>query len=97
MYLVRNVFAAKPGKAKELATQFKSAAPHFTAAGIHNVRILTDRVAAFWTVVVEYEVEDVNAYFELGPNLSEKPQVGEIMKGYRDLVDGGYRQVFTIE
>ena len=47
--------------------------------------------------MVEYEVEDLNAYFELGPNLSEKPQVGEIMKGYRNLVDGGYRQVFTIE
>jgi hypothetical protein len=63
MYVVRNVFRAKPGQAVHLVAMFQ----RFTAAlppdlGLGPSRILTDASAGFWTVVVEDEVADLAAY-----------------------------------
>ncbi len=98
MFLVRNVFHAKPGKAKELVAIFKKAAPLLESTGVPKVtRVLTDTVATFWTVVIESEVEDLNAYMDLAGAISKKPEIGEAMKGYMDLVSGGHREIFRIE
>ena len=98
MYLVRSVFTARPGKAKELVAKFKAAQPHIEEAGVaRNSRVLTDAVAGFWTVVVESEVDDLEAYFEMARNVSADPELGRIMAGYMDCVDSGYREVLRIE
>ena len=98
MFLVRNIFHAKPGKAKELVAIFKKASPYLESAGVvKNVRILTDSVATFWTVVIESEVEDLNAYMDMAKTVREKPEIGEAMKGYIDLVTGGHREVLRVE
>ena len=98
MYLIRNVFHASPGKAKDLVKIFKNAAPHLEASGIaKRTRILTDGVSTFWTVVFESEVEDLNVYMDMAKTLSDNKEFGEAMKGYIDLVTGGYREVFRIE
>ncbi len=54
MYLIREVFQAKPGKAKDLVKMFKAAMVHFQKEqGISNVKVMTDVVSNYWTVVVE--------------------------------------------
>ncbi len=98
MFVVRNVFHAKPGKAKELVAIFKRAKPVFESTDlVRSMRVLTDGIATFWTVVLESEVEDLNAYMDMAKIVSQKPEIGEAMKGYIDLVAGGHREVFRIE
>lgn len=97
MFLVRNVFHAKPGKAKDLVATFRKASPHFAEFGIKNTKVLTDISTTFWTVVVESEVEDLNTYFDVATSVSRKPELGEAMKGYMDLVEGGFREIYKIE
>ena len=98
MYLVRNVFRARPGHARPLVEKFKNAAPHMLAAGpVSSMRVLTDVVATFWTVVIESEVDDLAAYFAMARGATSLPQVGEIMKGYMDHVESGYREIFLVE
>jgi hypothetical protein len=98
MFVVRNVFQTQPGKAKALVETFKKAAPHLEATGrAKTVRILTDAVATFHTVVIESEVEDLGAYMEMAPAVASNPELQEIMNGYTELQKGGYREVFKIE
>ena len=97
MYIVRNIFHTKPGKAKDLVAKFKAATPHFREIGIANTRILTDAVAGFWTVVVESEVEDMNHYFEALERRAPNDAVRKALDGYMELVQGGSREVFHVE
>jgi sarcosine oxidase gamma subunit len=98
MYLVRNVFKAKPGSGKALVETFKKAMPHVEEAGVaKNTRILTDVSADFWTVVVESETEDLNAYINMAKTLSKNPEFVETFKNYTELALGGHREIFLIE
>jgi len=98
MFLVRNVFKAKPGKAKALVETFKKMAPHIEATGVSkNTRILTDTATTFWTVVVESEVEDLNAYMNMAKALSGNEEFAEAAKEYTEFANGGHREIFLIE
>jgi heme-degrading monooxygenase HmoA len=98
MYLVRDVFKTKPGKAKDLVKMFKQAIPHFEGNdGIKSTKVLTDIVTGYWTVVVQSEVEDIGAFMKGLRNPSGSDELKEIMKGYIDLVDSGYREIFLVE
>jgi hypothetical protein len=63
MYLVREVFHTKPGKAKELVKKFKQAAPFFEKVGFKNLKVMTDIATTYWTVVIESEIDSL-AEFE---------------------------------
>jgi heme-degrading monooxygenase HmoA len=98
MYLIRDIFKAKPGKAKELVRRFKEAAPYFAnTEGSTSMKIMTDIVAPYWTVVIQSEVEDIGKFISGLRSATAPPEVAEIMKGYMDLVNEGYREVFLIE
>jgi hypothetical protein len=97
MYLIREVFQAKPGKAKDLVKIFKQAAPHFEKLGAINTRVLTDIVSTYWTVVVESETEDMGAFFANMRSATMSDELKDIMKGYMDCVEGGRREIFMIE
>jgi len=97
MYLVRDIFTTKPGKAKELVAKFKAMGPHLTEMGVKNPRVLTDVCAGYWTVVAEAETESLDQYFDMGGRMRENQKLGEIMQGYMDLVEGGRREIFRIE
>jgi hypothetical protein len=96
MFVVRDVFVAKPGRAKDLVAKFKQAAPRLRALGLEQ-RVMTDAVASYWTVVVESEVESLDNYFGMARGMGGDQQLGEIMQGYMDLVEGGRREIFKIE
>ncbi len=98
MYQIREVFQAKPGKAKDLVKMFKQAAPHFEKIqGIQRVNVLTDIVSTYWTVVVEMETEDIGDFFNNLRSATMSDEIKEIMKGYMDCVEGGKREIFMIE
>lgn len=97
MYLVRNVFQAKPGRAKDLVEIFKTVAQHIEDFGVKMTYILTDATGPFWTVVLESQVENLNDYFDMPAKMRDKPEIAEAMKGYMDLVSGGHREIYKIE
>jgi len=97
MFVVRNVFKCKPGKAKALIEKLKKANELMERAGaVNNQRVLVDEVAAFWTVIIENEVEDMAKFAESMQQYGSRVDVQEAMAGYMDLVEGGYREIFRI-
>jgi len=97
MYLIRDIFHTKPGKAKELVKKFKQAAPYFEKQGMGKFKIMTDIATTYWTVVMESEVDDLSAFAKEVRGGTSQPELGKIMEGYMDLVEGGYREIFIIE
>ena len=98
MYLIREVFQARPGKAKDLVKMFKMAAPHFEKmGGGKNMKVLTDIVSTYWTVVIESETDDIGGFFTNLRGTSMSEELRDIMKGYMDCVEGGKREIFMIE
>lgn len=96
MYLIRDVFKCKPGMAKDLVKNFKLTIPFMEAQQFNNVKIMIDVVSNYWTVVLEGEVNNLAA-FENHKGFTSQPEVKEIMTGYMDLVNSGYREIFKIE
>jgi hypothetical protein len=97
VYVVRNVFQCKPGKAKELVEKMKAAGPHLEAMGVRNRRILSDAATGFWTVVVEAEVENVADYFDALDRRGGSRELAEAMAGYMELITGGRREIYKLE
>jgi len=98
MYLIREVFQAKPGKAKDLVKMFKQAIPHFEKEGqAKNMKVMTDIVSTYWTVVVESETDDIGAFFTNMRSATMSNELKDIMKGYMDCVEGGRREICMIE
>ena len=98
MYLIREVFQTKPGRAKDLVKMFKQAAPHFAKMGeMRNMKVLTDVVSNYWTVVVESETENIGGFFSNMRSATMSDELKEIMKGYMDCVAGGHREIFLVE
>ena len=98
MYLIREVFQAKPGKAKDLVKMFKQAAPHFEKTeGVSSTKIMTDIASNYWTVVLESETEDIGGFITGLRSATMSDELKEIMKGYMDCVEGGRREIFMIE
>jgi hypothetical protein len=96
MYIVRDVFQTKPGTAKELVKKFKTTLPFIEEFGLKEPRIMTDVVAGYWTVVLEYGTEDI-ASLEKTRGFTSRPEVSEAMKGYMELVVGGRREIYRVE
>ncbi len=98
MYLIREVFQAKPGKAKDLVKMFKQAIPHFEKEqGMGSIKVMTDITGNYWTVVVESETNDIGNFITNLRSATMSDEVKEIMKGYMDCVAGGHREMYLLE
>jgi hypothetical protein len=97
MYLIKEIFHCKPGKAKELVKVFKKAMPFMEKDGFKNGRVMTDLVTDYWTVVIEYEVEKLDTFASKVRGKTSDQKVAEIFKGYLDFVEGGKREIFLLE
>lgn len=97
MYVVRDTFRCKPGKARDVAAMFrKTLASMRDLDGMRNTRILTDVVSSYWTVVLESEVESLERFEHHMATFATRPDVREALAGYMDLVEGGHREIFRI-
>lgn len=98
MYLIREVFQAKPGKAKELVKMFKLAEPYFKISeGISSMKIMTDIVGNYWTVVLESETENIGGFITNLRSATMSEELKEIMKGYMECIESGRREIFLVE
>ena len=97
MFIVRDVFKAKPGKSKLLVSVFKEASQHMIKHGPKNIRVLTDVVADYWTVIWEFEVEEVDDYFKMNKSIDGDSAVYNSLEGYKEYIVDGHREIFKIE
>ena len=97
MYLVRDIFQCKPGKAGDLAARLKRTIPSMeTHDRFRNCRVMVDAVADYWTVVLEAEFESLSDFERHMAEYSSRADVREAMAGYMDLVQGGRREIFRM-
>ena len=97
MYVIRDVFRCKPGKAKLLVEKLRATlASTEKEDGFLNSRLMVDAVATYWTVVWEAEVESLERFEHHMAHYGSRPEVQEAMAGYLDLVEGGYREIFRL-
>ena len=98
MLIVRDVFTARPGQASKLAKKFKN-----VFGNVPTVRIMTDLVSDFNTVIMEHEVKNLAEYEELikmymsgkpAPNMAEN--AFEEMAGYTEMYLSGRREVLQV-
>lgn len=92
MITIRDVFQCKPGQHRAVAAIFKQTSESFDIGG--TTRVLIDVAAGFWTVVVEYEVEDLGAWEKAKAELIAQPELQAQIAGYHDLVVSGRREIF---
>lgn len=98
MLIIRDILYCKPGKVRAMADKFVAMAKAVEKAGMGRIRIMTDLNAErYWTVVAETETPSLEAYFDMDRRMGDLAEMGEIMKGYHDLIDYGRREIYTIE
>ncbi len=97
MFVIRDIFRCKPGKAKELVEKFKKT---FTVMekedGFLNARVMVDAVADYWTVVLEADCPTLEHFEKHMREYGSRPEVREAMEGYMDLVIEGRREIFRL-
>lgn len=97
MYLIRDVFCCKPGKAGELARRFKETVPSMEREdGFRNCQVMVDFVATYWTVVLQAEVDDISHFERHMKEYSSRPEVRAVMEGYMELVQEGRREIWRM-
>jgi heme-degrading monooxygenase HmoA len=97
MYVVRDIFRCKPGKAKALIEKFRLTLESSEREdGFRNSRVLVDFVADYWTVVFEAEFERLEQFEHHMNGYGTRPEVRAAMEGYMDLVEGGRREIFRV-
>ena len=92
MYVIRETFTAKPGMASKLAAKFKDVMSDEKA----KVRVLTDAIGTFNTVVIETEVKELAEYEKRMKEYAERKDMGERMKGYTEMYQSGKREVYRV-
>ena len=94
MFVVREIFVAKPGQAGKLAKLCKK--------GMPEMKVMTDYMGDFNTVVIEQEVATLAEWEKMmedmragkGPKMD--PAVEEEFKHYTDMYLTGRREVWRI-
>jgi len=99
MILVRDVFRLKFGKMRDAQASFKDIAARARTApanGARSMRILTDLVGPYYTMVIESIYDDLASYEKFSTARSD-PEWRAAYQKFVPLVDSGYREIFTIQ
>lgn len=98
MLIIREIFNAKPGQASKLAKLFKKG-----FGQDQNVRVMTDMVGNYNTVVMEMQVNSLEEFekameeYKSGkPDPKMDPKVAEEMSKYTEMYMTGRREIFRI-
>ena len=98
MFMIRETMHCKPGKVREMVDRFKALAKVIDELGYKPYRLYTDVSGErFWTVVAETETESMEAFVAMEQKVMGHEKAKQIMTGYHDLVQRGFRQVYKIE
>jgi hypothetical protein len=94
MYVVRDIFTARPGMASKLAKIMKEVG---TMQRGPKTRVLTDMVAGYNTVIMETEFKDLAAFEKNMEEYASMPaDVRQKMAGYTDLWTTGKREILRV-
>ena len=97
MYVVRDIFRCKPGKARELVERFKKTVPSMEEHDrFTNTRVMVDAVADYWTVVLEADFESLADFEKHSREFGARPEVRAALDGYMELVIEGRREIFRV-
>ena len=94
MYVVRETLNAKPGMASKMAKAFKMMAD--SVKGRYTIRVSTDVIGPFNTVLFETEVPSLEDFKKLEEELMGREDVRDMMKGYTDMYLTGKREVYKL-
>lgn len=98
MFIVRETLTAKPGNASKLAKLFKRVFKNYS-----NVRIMTDVVGNYNTVVMEMQVNSLDEFekelesYKSGNNPKFDEKDAEEMAKYTEMYKTGKREIFKLE
>jgi hypothetical protein len=93
MYLIREVFTAKPGMASKLAKMFQEMARIETRI---KFRVMTDAVGPYNTVVMEAETKSLGEFEKLMESSPDMEKMQQAMKGYTDMYLTGCREIYRL-
>lgn len=93
MYVIRETFVAKPGQASKLAKMFNEI---WQEQNDLNVRVMTDFVGPFNTVVMETEVESLEEYGRRMKEYATDTKWHDRMKGYTEMYLEGKREIYQL-
>ena len=102
MVVIREVMHCKPGKVKPMVEKFLAMQKLMDKAGVGKMRVMTDMVAdRYWTIVAEFEAPSLGAFEQMmagqGPGADQMKEMDNVMKGYREFVDHGKREIYKVE
>lgn len=98
MFLIRDIMYCQPGKARPMVEKFKALARISEKLGFGRIRVMTDVSAErYWTVVAEFEVENLEQYTQQSRISTETPAFQAAMAGYHDLIASGRREIYQLE
>lgn len=96
MYIIREIFTAKPGQAGKLAKMFKK-------MNMPGATVMTDMVGPYNTVVTHIEVaslaeweQQMKDYKAGKPDPNMTPELEEEMKNYHEMYLTGRREIYEI-
>jgi HKD family nuclease len=93
MYVIRELFVAKAGMASKLAKLLKEAV---ASEQRMKIRILTDTVADFNSVVMESEVASLADFEKSMAAYATDKDLHARMKGYTDMYISGRREIYKV-
>jgi hypothetical protein len=97
MILARDVFHAKYGRGDELVALFKESFARMPEAMTTGApRLMTDLSGRYFTVVTEYEVEDLAAWERMFAAMMAQPDTGGFMDRMNELIEWGQREFYTL-
>lgn len=97
MMVVRSETRCQPGRVNELVERFRAVAEQINSQDvIKRARIMTDLTGPFDTIVVESEVESIDAYYELMRGMFADQDASDA-QSLADLMQSGFRTLYTLE
>ena len=93
MFVVRETFTAKPGKASQLAKLFKDVMGEMPRM---KPKVMTDFIGQFNTVVLETEAPDLGEFEKTMQEYMSRQDLRDKMKGYTELYLEGKREVYKV-
>lgn len=93
MLIIREVFTAKPGMASKLVALFQDV---IAALPDMKVRVLTDVVGPFNTVVMETEAASMGEFEQRMKEYASRQDLHDRMKGYADMYETGRREIYRV-
>ena len=97
MVVVRNVFQLKFGHSKDAIAAWKEMIGLASSLnfGAKEMRLLTDAVGPFYTVVFEVAFDSMGQYEESAKKMMGNPQWSEAYQKIIPHVESGYREIFN--